>query len=157
MILFNLLAKAVLQCDPDRIMLKQKEHTLMGKDKLFLYKYFTIHGKSWSKPHNYHFDKGNSLLFFFHESASFVYIVILTRQSKWWKIELHCNQNILNTTMCFYGMISTYLLPCQHKLLWYVDFSYNKMTCAFSENSDQPRHLPSLISLSCPHVKTLRP
>ena len=31
----------------------------------------------------------------------------------------------------------------------------NKMTCVPSEDSDQPRHLPSLISLCCPHEETL--
>ena len=31
----------------------------------------------------------------------------------------------------------------------------NKMTCASSEDSDQPGHLPSLISLRCPHEESL--
>ena len=31
----------------------------------------------------------------------------------------------------------------------------NKMTCAPSEDSDQPGHPPSLISLRCPHKETL--
>ena len=30
-----------------------------------------------------------------------------------------------------------------------------KMTCAPNENSDQPGHLPSLISLRCPHEESL--
>ena len=33
----------------------------------------------------------------------------------------------------------------------------NKMTFAHSEDSDQPGHLPSLISLRCPHEETLDP
>ena len=33
----------------------------------------------------------------------------------------------------------------------------NKMTCAPSENSDQPRHPPSLISLRCLHEEALGP
>ena len=33
----------------------------------------------------------------------------------------------------------------------------NKMACAPSEDSDQPRHPPSLISLRCPHEKGLGP
>ena len=33
----------------------------------------------------------------------------------------------------------------------------NKMTCAFSEDSDQPVHPPSLISLCCPHEEALGP
>ena len=33
----------------------------------------------------------------------------------------------------------------------------NKMTCAPSEDSDQPGHLPSLISLRCPHEESLGP
>ena len=32
-----------------------------------------------------------------------------------------------------------------------------KMTCAPSEDSDQPGHLPSLISLHCPHEESLDP
>ena len=31
----------------------------------------------------------------------------------------------------------------------------NKMTCAPSEDSDQPGHLPSLITLRCPHEERL--
>ena len=33
----------------------------------------------------------------------------------------------------------------------------NKMICAPSEDSDQPGHLPSLLSLRCPHEETLGP
>ena len=33
----------------------------------------------------------------------------------------------------------------------------NKMTCAPSEDSDQPGHPPSLTSLRCPHEETLGP
>ena len=33
----------------------------------------------------------------------------------------------------------------------------NKLACAPSEDSDQPGHLPSLISLHCPHEKNLGP
>ena len=33
----------------------------------------------------------------------------------------------------------------------------NKMTCAPDEDSDQPGHLPSLISLRCPHEEALGP
>ena len=33
----------------------------------------------------------------------------------------------------------------------------NKMACAPSEDSDQPGHLPSLISLCCPHEEILGP
>ena len=33
----------------------------------------------------------------------------------------------------------------------------NKITCADSEDSDQPGHQPSLISLRCPHEETLGP
>ena len=33
----------------------------------------------------------------------------------------------------------------------------NKMACAPSEDSDQPGHPPSLISLRCPHEGTLGP
>ena len=33
----------------------------------------------------------------------------------------------------------------------------NKITCAPSEDSDQPRYPPSLISLRCPHEETLGP
>ena len=33
----------------------------------------------------------------------------------------------------------------------------NKMACAPSEDSDQPGHLPSLISLRCPHEGSLSP
>ena len=151
-----MVAKAVRQYDPDLIMVTQKQHTLMGKDKLLLYKYFTFHGKSWSKPHNYHFDKGNSLFVFFMKTHLLSILSSLLDNQNDDKIELHCNQNILNTTMCFHAMISTYLLPCQHRLLCYVNFSFNKKTCTSSENSDQPRHLPSLISLNCPHVQNLR-
>ena len=31
----------------------------------------------------------------------------------------------------------------------------NKMACASSKDSDQPVHLPSLISLRCPHEESL--
>ena len=33
----------------------------------------------------------------------------------------------------------------------------NKMACAPSSDSDQPGHLPSLISLRCPHEESLGP
>ena len=33
----------------------------------------------------------------------------------------------------------------------------NKMACAPSKNSDQPGHLPRLISLHCPHKESLGP
>ena len=33
----------------------------------------------------------------------------------------------------------------------------NKMACVPSEDSDQPGHLPSLISLRCPHEESLGP
>ena len=33
----------------------------------------------------------------------------------------------------------------------------NKMACAPSEDSDQSGHLPSLISLHCPHEESLGP
>ena len=33
----------------------------------------------------------------------------------------------------------------------------NKVACAPSEDSDQPGHPPSLISLCCPHEETLDP
>ena len=33
----------------------------------------------------------------------------------------------------------------------------NKMACAPSEDSDQPRHPPSLINLHCPHEESLGP
>ena len=33
----------------------------------------------------------------------------------------------------------------------------NKMACAPSEDSDQPGHLPSLISLRCPHEESWGP
>ena len=33
----------------------------------------------------------------------------------------------------------------------------NKTACLPSEDSDQPGHLPSLISLCCPHEETLHP
>ena len=33
----------------------------------------------------------------------------------------------------------------------------NKMVCAPSEDSDQPGHPPSLISLRCPHEESLDP
>ena len=33
----------------------------------------------------------------------------------------------------------------------------NKMACAHSEDSDQPGHPPSLVSLRCPHEETLGP
>ena len=33
----------------------------------------------------------------------------------------------------------------------------NKMTCAPSEDSDEPGHLPSLIILPCPREETLGP
>ena len=36
-------------------------------------------------------------------------------------------------------------------------YKTNKMTCAFSEHSDQPGYPPSLISLRCPHEETLDP
>ena len=37
-------------------------------------------------------------------------------------IELQCKQNILNKTICFYGINSTYLLQWQHKFLCHDDF-----------------------------------
>ena len=33
----------------------------------------------------------------------------------------------------------------------------NKMACALNEDSDQPVHPPSLISLRCPHEESLGP
>ena len=33
----------------------------------------------------------------------------------------------------------------------------NKVACALSEDSDQPGHPPSLISLRCPHEESLGP
>ena len=40
------------------------------------------------------------------------------------KIELQWKQNILNKTMCFSGIKSTYLLPWQYKFLCHVDFAH---------------------------------
>ena len=37
------------------------------------------------------------------------------------------------------------------------DENINKMTCAPSADSDQPRHMPSLISFHSLHVETLAP
>ena len=33
----------------------------------------------------------------------------------------------------------------------------NKIACEFSEDSDQPGHTPSLISLRCPYEESLGP
>ena len=50
--------------------------------------------------------------------------------------------------------------------VWFIYFSNkyelprdktNKMTCAPSEDSDQPGHPPSLISLRCPQEESLGP
>ena len=77
------------------------------------------------------------------------------------------------------GVVHTMLLPillstkcisprdCHTELLPYLDaFTIlnepsqeitNKITCAPSEDSDQPGHPPSLISLRCPHEERLGP
>ena len=46
--------------------------------------------------------------------------------------------------------------------IWYAQYEpphdkTNIMACAFSEDSDQPGHPPSLISLHCPHEESFGP
>ena len=63
--------------------------------------------------------------FFFISDNIFFFLncyPVLDNRSGEKQIELQCKQNILNKTMCFYGMNSTYLLPRQHKFLCHVDF-----------------------------------
>ena len=57
---------------------------------------------------------------------------------------------ILSLTLIQVGqlLVKSYEPPCDKT---------NKMACAPSEDSDQPGHLPSLISLRCPHEESLGP
>ena len=50
-----------------------------------------------------------------------------------------------------------FLLALWNKKGMTFELSHNKITCASSEDSDQPGHPPSLISLCCPHEEALGP
>ena len=59
-------------------------------------------------------------------------------------------QEILILYLCTSFYCSSFTSEPQHD-------KTNKMACAPSEDSDQPGHLPSLISLRFPHEETLGP
>ena len=80
--------------------------------------------------------------------------------------------SMVNTNWSIFRMIQQFFLVSEFLglLQYYIYFEAlssftiepshdktNKMTCAPSEDSDQPGYPPSLISLCCPHEETLGP
>ena len=58
----------------------------------------------------------------------------------------------------FVGFVMSWLILSLHRESTIFESAHdkpNKMTCGLSEDTDQSRHPPSLISLHCPHEKNL--
>ena len=62
---------------------------------------------------------------------------------------------VLSCPSSFFALVSQ--LPYEASIYEPQNDKTNKMTCAPSEGSDQPRHLPYLVSLCCPLGETLGP
>ena len=58
-----------------------------------------------------------------------------------------------------YGVVTAYYygLLCIFNIIWAATWQNQQSEFAPSEDSDQPEHPPSLISLRCPHEETLGP